>query len=215
MGDITDLFSVNARTKVTPTKGYNASFSTGSTTFVDVTSLSVSVPAGASFAVRGQLAASTPTTTTTLQVLLGASVVYTATESSGGGGGASAMIDSFILYNNTGSTQTAKVQVKVDAGGHTGGVTVMSIIQGSFLLPFDSSFYAIREGWQDISSLDFICCLGNGVSNIIFDGVPINDTATSAVTWSGTEKFCNVIRFYSNVASGYVAFDFTGKYLVL
>lgn len=214
MGDITDLFNATARTKVTPTKGYNANFSTSSTSFVDATSLSVSVPNGSYYVVRGVLNANSASSTTSLQVLLGASVVFTDSVTSGGGGGLTKTSDSLILFNNTGSTQTAKVQIKTDNGAHTGSVQTMSIIQGSMIFPFDANFYAIRESVQDITSLDFIICIGNGTSTVYFDSAAIVDTTTTATTWSSPEKFCNVIRFWgANV--GYVAFDFTGKVVTL
>ena len=211
MGDITDLFSTVSRTKVTPVKGYNASQNTTSTTYVDVTGAQISVANNQYYSMKIIISALSPSTTCTYQILLGASVIKNGTVISGGGGSASLNVDLGILQNTSGSTQTLKVQIHSDNGANTVGITNGSCAAGTIILPFDASGYAIMDIWADISSLSFTGIL----SNVYYDGIPNLDASANVSTWNtGTDKVSQIIRFWGST-SGYVAFDFTGKQLVV
>ena len=208
-GGIVSLKCV-AKTKVTPIKTYNASFFNGAgTAFQDVTGLTLTVPNNSYYSMRGSLVSAVAASTTTLQILQGASVVFTDSVIF-----STKATDSGILKNISGSSQTVKVQIKNDSGTATSGRTsTMSLITALNILPFDASGYANEDIWADITSLDFVGCCGNGLSNVYYDSDLINDTVTTPVTWNKQEKFVNLIRFWGAV-NGYVGFDWTGNEMI-
>lgn len=211
---MTDILKTVTKSKVSPTKGYNAAFNTSNTAFTDVTSLSISVPNNAFYCVKGILKEDTGASTTgTLQLLLNGVQVYTTSVTCGGGGAAQQVTaDSLIFQNTTGTTQIAKVQIKTDSGGKV-YVSTMSIIAGTFVIPIINSPNNIQEIVCDITSIDFLGAMGDGSSYISYDGIQIVDNTSSASTYSTLEKLVNAILFASN-GSGYVAFDWAGKSIV-
>lgn len=206
---MTDILKTVSKSKTTPTKAYQSSFSTTSTTFVDVTGLSLSVPNNSYYCIRGILSNDSNGGTASLQVLQGPTVVFSDSVSSNAPTVASKTTDSLILQNTSGSTQTVKVQIHISSTPSAHAiVSTMSIIEGVFVIPLGS-----QEIICDITSIDFISALGDGTSYVSYDGVIILDSVNTAVTYNTLEKLINAIQFTSN-GSGYVAFDWAGKSIV-
>jgi hypothetical protein len=198
-GGIVSLKCV-AKTKVSPLKGYNAAFNQNPASFVDVTGLSLSVNNNLFYAVRGTFSNDANGGAVTLQILEGATVKYTVTISSSPGQTATMVVDQ-VFKNTSGGTQTCKVQIKGGGGIIIAYITTMSIIAGTYMDGLSA--------WIDVTSIDMVTAAGTGTQFTLYEGLRVDDSSTSIVTYPGPEKFLTAISF-----QGHVAWDWAGNQMV-
>lgn len=209
MGDITDLFSTASRTKVSPQKSFVASHFV-SASLAD-TGATLSVANGQYYGFTCQ--STGVSGTYVVNLLENGSIKETVINRAASG---SFYMASKIWQNTSGSTQTVKIQASCSSGATMANI---GLICGSFIVGTNgSSNFPIQAYIQDfemcVSQPDDL--LPVAVLNVSQTGIQ-----TGTITVTSFNMFVNGINISKNNlvttsdVLAYVAFDFTGKYLVL
>lgn len=218
MGDITDLFSVTSRTRISPGKSYTASYVC--TNALADSGATLSVPNNMYYSVvfRGDHGGSE---TFTWNVIEGATTKETW---SGAISASTIYYGSPIFKNTSGSTQTVKVQAQ--ASGSNTTIRFIQIIYGTLLVMVPSGtsvnlpINAYVTNLEMMASTPFIPS-NSGTSkcsilNLTQDDITVTTSLVSNLNLYVSGFNCTAEGVAATLGVNcYIAFDFDGKTLAL
>lgn len=219
MTDITDVYSVVSKTKQTIGKTLSSLASTLSTTFVDVTGSSITVPNNWYYAFICDVSVNTGTTGT-WKLLEGAIQKDTANFT----GNASAILfDQQKIYQNTsGSSQTVKMQVKTDGNGVSPqvGMNNLSIITSPNPIIYISTgapTITIQNKCY-LTSMDVLVgfdTAGTGLVSFFENQLLVHNNDTTPKTLPNINKLIDSFTFNVLNSPCYLVYDWDGKQIVI
>lgn len=215
MGDITDLFSTVARTRVSPQKSYVASYTT--TGSAADTGATLSVANGQSYAIC--FSVNVVGSGNFIWTLMENGVTkQTVTQAVSAG---TLLYFSNIYTNVTGATQTVKLQASASSSAIGSTVNTIQLISGTFVIPIYQSSVTVPISAY-VTTLEMV---GASVSDIT-KPVSVLTLLQSPTSTTSTSTILNLfVNGFNCSAQGqtsaslfyisYVAFDFDGKTLVI